>query len=385
VKEPPSALLCSVLFVFAVSFFLPPPLAIRAEQPVNRLIPQNPRYEVALNLNEFSLLHSSLVAGLNRYGGGILFDMEISKAGGEIIWAIGSNNPRFIDVLEHYLAEKSTDLIESINPDDLDDQSRITLKAMKSVVQKVNFARANPIWDAIQISGSITEEDSTLFIDGEYGKYQIAGNKLAELGEMTGKTVIVTGVLKIADQIEAVEFLEKKQNTMELFVMSMCPYSMTAESKIIGFVKDYSGDSMPAIEVHYIFYRTQQGTNIDFTSLHGDAEVHENLVQIAIRDAYPEVFHDYLLERVKDNDAPWEDLAATVGLEDEDINSITKTIEQERHALIQKEYDYVAGKHFIFDGSPTFVWESEKIDSVLEIAPFDQIDLSSDRCSDRGE
>ena len=123
----------------------------------------------------------------------------------------------------------------------------------------------------------------------------------------------------------------------------------------------------------------------DATSLLESKDGEENLVQMVIRDGYPEFYHNYLLKRVDDKDTPWDKLAKETGLKDEEVKSIERTIEKERETLIQQEYDYVTGTYQIYDGSPSYVWECERVANIRPLEVFRGLKFSSDRCSDGGK
>lgn len=352
------------------------------EKQENTLIPQNPWYELKLNFNEFSILNSSIMGGLKKYGGGAEFNIRMAKEGDEIVWTLTITNPKLLEVLFYWTAEKSAELINSLDTNNFDDATKLTLATMKSVNQKVAHAQTSPNWDPVTLSGLVVEEDGLLFIEGEKGKYQATGEYLEELAQRKGKRVIAKGFVKVEDQIEVRAFLEKKENTLELFVMSMCPFAKIAECSILEFLETYSEHPKPSLEIRYIFYKKDEGGKQVFTSMHGEQEIEENLVQMVIRDGYPEFYHNYLLKRVDDNDTPWNELAKETGLKDEEVKSIERTIEKERETLIQQEYDYVTGTYQIYDGSPSYVWECERVADITKVDAFKGFKFSSDRCSD---
>jgi len=375
------------LFVVLI-FFTCLPLSIlessaKGEEKLkNKLITQDPRYELELNLNEFSVLNSSVVGGVKKYGGEAEFGLKMTKKGDEIVWTVTITNPKLIEVLGYWTAEKSAELVNSLDINNLDATSKLALATMKSLNEKVTYAQKNPLWVPVRLSGMVVEENGVLFIEGQEGKYQATGNHLEELEKRRGKRIIAVGYVKVKDQIEVNAFLDVKENTLELFVMSLCPFARMAEASILDFLDTYPGKSKPALEIRYIFYKKNEGENSVFSSMHGKEEIRENLVQIVIRDNYPQFYHNYLLKRVDDNDTPWDELAKATGMKDKDIKSIERTIAKERETLIQKEYDYITGTYQIYDGSPTYVWECEKVADITKVEAFEGLKFSSDRCSE---
>jgi len=340
------------------------------------LVTPQPRYELKLNLNEFSILNNAIVAGLNKYGGDAEFKLKMAKEENEIFWTLMLANTRAIEVLGYYLAEKSADLIRIINFDNLDANGKIALNTIKSLSAKVEYAQSNPVWDLVRISGSIVEDSSKWFIAGEQGKLQITGNKLAELQAAKGKTIIARGYVKVQDQIEVVRFAEKKANTLELFVMSQCPFGKNAEVSLINYLQNRSGKNQPQLDIRYIFYTNEQNGKKTFASLHGEEEIMENLVQMVIRDKYPQFFHRYLLKRADDH-YPWEKTAKVIGMKDDEIKAIGQILATGREALIQKEYNYVVETYGQVEASPTYVWEGERVTDIRQVDAFKDLALAS--------
>lgn len=77
--------------------------------------------------------------------------------------------------------------------------------------------------------------------------------------------------------------------TLELFVMSQCPYGITAE-QMMYYVLDAFGDSIN-FKLNFI----AAYSNGVFQSLHGQAEVNENLRQVCAMKYYPDDYFNYVL------------------------------------------------------------------------------------------
>jgi hypothetical protein len=338
-----------------------------------------------LNLNEFSILNSAIVDGLKKYGGNINMSLNMAKENEEIFWTLTTDNQRVFQAVSYYLAEKSSDLIRNINVDHLDANGKIALKAMKSLSLKAEDARENPVWDPVKVSGVVSEEKENWYITGKTGKYQITGKMLSEIQKVRGKAVVAAGVVKTEGQFELAGFIEKRANTLELFVMSHCPFGQKAVSSMLNHLLNHSNESKPRLEIRYIFYKKNENGKEMFTALHGEKEIQENLVQMIIRDRYPRAFNDYLLMRASDMQSPWEKLASGSGLGEKKIRLIARTIETDREKLIREEYEYAVNTYQISDGSPTYVWESEIVTDISTIEPFKEINsanLAMNNCAD---
>lgn len=119
--------------------------------------------------------------------------------------------------------------------------------------------------------------------------------------------------------------------TLELFVMSYCPFGIQAEAKIVPIVKKF-GDKID-FKLRFIAQEKDELSSQDitpFTSLHGYPEIAENIRQLLIAQEYPEQFLDYLLCRGKKLNKSWEDCAKKLGIDAEKINRLFDTPEAEQ-------------------------------------------------------
>ena len=104
--------------------------------------------------------------------------------------------------------------------------------------------------------------------------------------------------------------------TLELFVMSYCPFGVQAEEKIIPIVKKF-GDAID-FKLQFIAQEKEKPSPQDispFTSLHGYPEVAENIRQLLVAQEYPDRYLDYILCRGKKLDKSWEDCAQKLGID----------------------------------------------------------------------
>lgn len=368
-----------LLASYILGFICPSVFADQVKSMSGAIEPQKPRYEIKLNLKEFSVLNSAARLGVAKYGGNADFAVRLANNNNDVVWTVTITNPKLIEMWEYWMAEKTSELVNLLDFDNLDTASKAALETVKSVNAKIAQARANPIWDPVKLSGLVVENDRHWFIQSGDGKYLVTGSKLRDIKPMKDKHVIATGFVKVRDQFELISFIEKKQNTLELFVMSFCPFSKRAELSIIDFLKTFPGNPKPILEVHYIFYKKSEDGKTVFTSLHGEEEIQENLVQMIIRDMYPDFYHEYLLHRAK-NDTSWEGLVREVGIAEQEIEMITDIINEGGRALIESEYEYVAGTYQVYDGSPTYVWESERVGDIRKIKAFNNLEFTSDIC-----
>ncbi len=119
--------------------------------------------------------------------------------------------------------------------------------------------------------------------------------------------------------------------TLELFVMSYCPFGVQAEEKLIPIVKEF-GNKID-FKLQFIAQEKVESTAQDitpFTSLHGYPEVAENIRQLLIAQEYPEQYLDYILCRGKKLDKSWENCAEKLGIDVTRIQALFDAPEAEQ-------------------------------------------------------
>ena len=108
---------------------------------------------------------------------------------------------------------------------------------------------------------------------------------------------------------------EEKKNNLQVFIMSDCPYGRKAGEALKEIVDNF-GDLID-YEVHYI--ASEQGDG--FSSLHGQYEVDEDIMQLCVKEYNPAKFLDYLYCRstkgVKDKD--WKECGNEIGVDIDNV------------------------------------------------------------------
>ena len=118
--------------------------------------------------------------------------------------------------------------------------------------------------------------------------------------------------------------------TVELFVMSYCPYGVQAEEKLIPIVKAFG--TQIDFKLQFIAQEKVKPSAQDitpFTSLHGYPEVAENIRQLLIAQEYPDRYLDYILCRGKKLNKSWEACAEKLGIDVERIQELFDAPEAE--------------------------------------------------------
>ena len=112
-------------------------------------------------------------------------------------------------------------------------------------------------------------------------------------------SMVVVGLMTAAP---AAALAAGEKVTLDLYVMSMCPYGVQAENGLFPAVKSL-GRSVE-LNLHFIAgelpaVAASAETKPAFSSLHGQPEVDENIRQACMMKHYPQSYMDYILERNK--------------------------------------------------------------------------------------
>ena len=151
---------------------------------------------------------------------------------------------------------------------------------------------------------------------------------------------------------------------VELFVMSYCSYGIQAEQELLPFFEKY-GDTID-FKLRFIVGKEEvseknTSAQIEFTSLHGETELVENMRQMVIAELYPDKLFDYLLCRADHLDEAWMNCAKEVEL---NVGRISETVEGEKMTLdLVKEIQ--RKEELNIKGSPTLVIDGRIIDGTL--------------------
>lgn len=156
---------------------------------------------------------------------------------------------------------------------------------------------------------------------------------------------------------------ERTPHTLEVFSMGQCPFSAAALEKIITAKKDGRLPRDFKLDCHYIARLVapckpcgEPADMLKFSSLHGQAEVEEDIRQLCIKKYEPEKFLDYLLLRNKDiGSADWEAPAGEAGI---GIEVIKKCALNKEGKTLLKE-DIKRAEELNITASPAFLYENK--------------------------
>lgn len=158
--------------------------------------------------------------------------------------------------------------------------------------------------------------------------------------EATGNTALETGIG--ATEAEA---------TLDLYVMSQCPYGVQAENQISPILKELGKD----LEFNLYFIGGGEPGNLQ--SLHGQPEIDGNKIQLCAVKLYPDTYFDFVdcmnknPTKIPDN---WKDCADELELNKEELQTCFDEEAEELLAASFKKSSQAGAR-----GSPTIIINGE--------------------------
>lgn len=154
----------------------------------------------------------------------------------------------------------------------------------------------------------------------------------------------------------------EKENTVEMYIMSQCPYGVASGNLLFGAQKEGLLPNDFKIELHFIGNVNVNNEGVrSFSSLHGEAEWKENARQLFIANKFPDKIGDYVLERNKDvTSQDWQKAAKAAGIDAALVEAGTKEAEDmlEKDFKITDALGIGSSPSFIVNGREFFVGTS---------------------------
>ncbi|MCK4859084.1 MAG: hypothetical protein KAS87_00825 [Candidatus Omnitrophica bacterium] len=114
-------------------------------------------------------------------------------------------------------------------------------------------------------------------------------------------------------------YARSKAIEVDFFAMSQCPFATQAENTFIEIKKQLKD------KLNFNLYFIADENKGKFRSLHGQAEVEENIRQLIIKKHFPENFFDYLKSRNTDyRSSEWKSHSVLAGLEPKEVEELVK-------------------------------------------------------------
>lgn len=165
----------------------------------------------------------------------------------------------------------------------------------------------------------------------------------------------------------------EKKNTLEIFVMSQCPFGALAENAVLEAEKNKLLPEGLKVEIRYIgdAKKDEKGA-WTFSSLHGQPEWEENARQLFMAKKFPGKFNAYLLERNKDYSSPdWQKAAKAAGI---NAAAVTAGFEEAKDLLAA---DFAATGALGISTSPSFMVDGQRflvgLGELTKVPGFEKI------------
>ena len=329
-----------------------------------------PCYQLRLKSEEYPLFSQSVFSGIYDKGGKLEYSTQIQKERTGLYVHLNICDRKMAEEVQFQLSQEVLKVLGAASSlETLNQQEKWKLNALQAINRKLSYALKNPARPELRLNGLVQKEGQVVFLSTlDKGNLLLTNRQPQILDNWLGKEVIVNGFRNEDGSIEVEGLLPLERNTLDLFIMSQCPFGLSAASQLINYAQ---GRDDVHFNIHYIFYNTPNG----FSAMHGESELMENLVQMSVRDIYGSSYLTYMLLRAEDKAASWQSLASKAGFKKSEIQAIQERIEKERDQLIANEYDYVANQQKITDGSPSYLWEGQKVSDISMLPQFNDLRL----------
>ena len=150
---------------------------------------------------------------------------------------------------------------------------------------------------------------------------------------------------------------------LDVFVMSQCPYGVMALNAVKEVLDNFKGDIH--FDVHYIANTDSNDKNAAITSMHGPAEVDEDIRELCVMKNYKKdyKFMDYILCRNKNiRDANWKECTGSNGIDTKKIEVCSTGDEGKK--LLREDIEIAKGLNV--GGSPTWLANNKTIFSGVD-------------------
>lgn len=346
------------------------------------LLPSTGRFELTLSYAEFTLLHDLARSAPGADTGRDELRVRLSNGPGGMAWIVSPEGSGLAERLEIAAAERIVALVDALDfTRGWSDSTRAGLAVAQALHSKIKHARTHLLGERVNLSGALRGDASGWKLEAGSGLYPLEVGALRSAPEdLAGHQVVVDAETQDGNQLKVLSMVERRLNTLDLFVMSLCGIAQRAELDVIGRMMSPREEVAPVLQIHYIFYRGKPGSGGGFTALHGEAEMRENVIQMILRDDYPASYWPYLRLRAA-RAGPWEELAREAGLAAADVMEIARIAPEQREARVRKEFEAVALDWGVLDGSPALRWEGAPVRQLSEIPFFGGAGAAAGSCS----
>jgi len=161
-----------------------------------------------------------------------------------------------------------------------------------------------------------------------------------------------------------------RENTLELYIMSQCPYGVMAGNLLYGAQKEGKLPEKYTLELHFIGNAVKNDKGEwQFSSLHGENEWKEDARQLFISKHFPKKIGAYILERNKEvTSEDWKKAAKAAGLSSSEIDKIEKGEAEAKELLAA---DFAISDALGIASSPSFIHNGQNF--FVGMGPLHQL------------
>lgn len=137
---------------------------------------------------------------------------------------------------------------------------------------------------------------------------------------------------------------------VDLYIMSQCPYGKEALGEFTGFIERF-----PKVQWNVWFIGTIDGDSA-FSSLHGESEVKDEKIMLAVKEIYPDRWFEFL-KMCASSGRPVLELCSTLKLDSVALNNWI--ISNGKNALAMH---YRRSMRLAVEASPTLLWNNQPVE-----------------------
>jgi hypothetical protein len=231
----------------------------------------------------------------------------------------------------------------------------------------------------VALTGTLSRVDGRVVLDGCAGRVTLEDVLGESVGPLIGRDAWVNAVCTGSGRVAALGGHALGDSVVDLFVMSLCPFGRALERQIAADLARADSVRRPPVRVHWILYDQMTDAGQTMFSKHGNEELREDVVQMAIRELEPDRFWPYLLER-STTDTTWTALAGRVGLGWRTLTEIQRRLANELQDRAHAEWLATALDWPHIEGSPTVFWMGREVKDIALVPGFSRAKMPTEQC-----
>lgn len=229
------------------------------------------------------------------------------------------------------------------------------------------------------LEGRLVREGDKVVLVGCAGRTELEGMLGETVEPLVGREAWLKVICTDSTRAAALGGHALGDSVVDIFAMGLCPFARALEHQMAPAIAADSARRLPAVRLHIIFYsRDSLGTPVYF-SKHGEKELREGVVQLALQELEPARLWAYLDARSK-NDDDWAVIAGRVGVTFKTVREIQRRLDQEIAMRAGEEWNRNAIDWPAVDFSPTVFWRGREVAEIGEVPGFGKAQMPAEHC-----